>query len=185
MSRRDKIKAQLAQRKREKRKKRMRWTALILSILLLLISRCTCVEEPLPGPPGPPGPAVEVEPEPPREPLPRRPRIDPIERPRFETEPAPALPWLDDFRLQVAARSPRLADCFVGAERPGRMRWTAAVDPGGGLVSEQLFEPVSAWDMLTAEQEACIEQVMAQPGYTLDAGDGPSTPTRVSLVIEF
>lgn len=185
MSRREKIKAKLAERKRAQRRKRMRWTALILCILLLLISRCTCVEEPLPEPPGPAGPAVQVEPEPPREPLPQRPRIDTIERPGFETAPAPALPWLDDFRLQVAARSPRLANCFVGAERPGRMRWTAAVDPGGGLVSEQVFEPVSAWDMLTPEQERCIEGVMARPAYSLDAQDGPSTPTRVSLVIEF
>ena len=108
-----------------------------------------------------------------------------IDRPSLESEPVPALPWLDAFRLQVSARSPRLAQCFVGADRPGRLRWRAAVEPGRGLVSDQEVEPLLIQDALTTEQKDCVVAVLADPPYRLDPGDGPSTPSRVSMVIEF
>lgn len=186
MSRREELKRRLDERKRKRRKRQSQLALLILLLLLLLISRCTCVEETVPmGPGQPPPPPVAEEPAPPPEPLPRRPKIAPIERPAFKTPPVDPLPWLPAFRLQVTSRSPRLANCFVGAERPGRLRWTAAVDPVRGQVSEQGIEPVSAWDTLSAEQSDCVKGVLAEPAYTLDPQDGPTTPSRVSMVIEF
>jgi hypothetical protein len=78
-----------------------------------------------------------------------------------------------------------LADCFVGAQRPGRLRWTTVVDPKRGQVAEQRIEPVSAWDSLTVEQTECVKAVLAEPAYTLKNEAGPTTPSRVSMVIEF
>ena len=182
--------ARLKQRRPTKEGRWRWWMALLaLLILLLLLSRCACVEEPTveEPPPPPPTPAsgelVEPEPAPPEGPPP--PPVNKIDRPSMESEPAPALPWLDAFRLQVSARSPRLAQCFVGADRPGRLRWRAAVEPGRGLVSEQQVEPMLIQDALTNEQKDCVVAVLADPPYQLDPGDGPSTPSRVSMVIEF
>ena len=135
-----------------------------------------------------PAPAVvePEEPEPEPEAPPARAPIQRIDRPAFETEPLDPLPWLDDFRLQVAARSPRLAECFVGAERPGRLRWTGAVEPARGRISQQLVEPMLLGDELSSAQQDCVAGVLAEPPYQLDAeGEGASTPTRVSLVVEF
>lgn len=186
MSRRDELKRRLDERKRKQRKRRSRLVLLFLLLLLLLVSRCNCVEDPVPVQ-GPAVPVPEVQAEPPPDPVARpvRPRVERIERPAFESQPMDPLPWLPSFRLQASARSPRLADCFVGAERPGRLRWTAAVDPVKGQVSEQRLEPVSAWDSLTQEQTACVKGVLAEPAYTLKPEGGPTTPTRVSMVIEF
>ncbi len=186
MSRRDELKRRLEERKRKQRKRRSRLVLLVLLLLLLLVSRCNCVEDPEPIQ-GPAEPVPEVQAEPPPEPVvrPMRPKIEGIDRPAFETEPMAPLPWLASFRLQASARSPRLADCFVGAERPGRLRWTASVDPVRGQVSEQRIEPVSAWDSLTQEQTACVKGVLAEPAYRLKTEGGPSTPSRVSMVIEF
>lgn len=192
MSRREDLKRQLQERKRarDRARRRKRLSAALLAlllVLLLLLSRCACIEEPVPEP-GPATPAASLElpePQPPAAPLPKRERIQPIQRPAYESQPVDALPWLAAFRLQVAARSPRLSECFVGAERPGRLRWTAAVDPVRGQVSEQQLVPVSAWDTLTAEQSECVQGVLAEPAYRLQPGDGPTTPSRVSMVVEF
>lgn len=185
MSRRDELKRRMEERKRKKRKRRSRLALLVLLLLLLLVSRCNCVEETVPEQGAGAVPELTTEPSSPPEPLPIRPPIKRIERPGFETKPAAPLPWIASFRLQVSARSPRLADCFVGAERPGRLRWSSAVDPVRGQVSEQRLEPVSAWDTLTQEQTECVKAVLAEPAYSLEHGDGPSTPSRVSMVIEF
>ncbi|MFT5586748.1 MAG: hypothetical protein ACI9VR_004350 [Cognaticolwellia sp.] len=186
VSRRDELKRRLEERKRKQRKRRSRLLLLALLLLLLLVSRCNCVEDLQPAQgPSAPVPELTIEPSTPPEPLPIRLPIKRIERPAFETKAMDPLPWLASFRLQVSARSPRLADCFVGAERPGRLRWNAAVDPVRGQVSEQRLEPVSAWDTLTQEQTDCVKGVLAEPAYTLDHGGAPSTPSRVSMVIEF
>ena len=186
MSRRDELKRKLEERKRKRRQRRSRLALLVLLLLLLLVSRCNCVEDPVQElGPAQPVPELEAEMLPKPEPLPTRAPIKRIERPAFETDPIDPLPWIASFRLQVSSRSPRLADCFVGAERPGRLRWTAAVDPVRGQVSEQHLEPVSAWDTLTQEQTACVKSVLKEPAYTLKVTSGPTTPTRVSMVIEF
>jgi hypothetical protein len=185
VSRKDELKRRLEQGRQ--RRRRLSWALLALLLLLLLLcSRCTCAP-PVEAPEAPLPPAQVEPPEaaPAPAPLPDRPSIPRIDRPAFETEPQDPLPWLDEFRLQVAARSPRLAGCFVGAERPGRLRWTASVEPSRGRISQQAVEPVLVMDALTSEQKGCVVGVLADPPYELRAEEGASTPTRVSLVVEF
>jgi hypothetical protein len=112
-------------------------------------------------------------------------RVAPRDRPAFAGPAPDPLPWLAAFRLQVAARSPRLAECFVGAPRPGALKWSAAVEPRAGRVSDPSLEPTLSTEALTPTQRACALAVLSDPAYRLDAGSGPSTPSRVSLVIEF
>ena len=38
----------------------------------------------------------------------------------FVVQPPEPLSWIGSFRMQVAARSPRLAECFEGAHGDGR-----------------------------------------------------------------
>lgn len=170
---------------REEERRRRRWLLLLLALLLLLLCmRCGCVPPPPPGvaldgPAAPAPSATALPPDPPPA------RIPPRHRPRFKvTAPAP-LPWLDAFRLQVAARSPRLAECFTGVARPGALKWTASVEPAHGLVSDQLLEPTLSGDDLDSVQRACVFGVLASPPYALTPGDSPSTPARVGIVIEF
>jgi len=95
----------------------------------------------------------------------------------------------------VIARGPRLSACFNGAQRPGALRWTAAVDPVRGTLSDQTLEPTLDGDELTRSQRVCAFDVLADPGYSLsdagldDAGlDGAGdrdASIRVGMVIEF
>ena len=91
---------------------------------------------------------------------------------------------LDDFRLQVAARSPRLALCFKGADRPGALRWNVALNPESGAVSDHVFEPVGAAELSPAQRE-CMQRTLSSPGYHVTQADRQSLSSRVSLVIEF
>ncbi|MBK7865320.1 MAG: hypothetical protein IPJ65_43340 [Archangiaceae bacterium] len=92
--------------------------------------------------------------------------------------------WLDEFRMQVAAASPRLAECFTGIERQA-LRWSAAVNPKPGTVADHSLEPVGVGTDLTADQRTCVQAVLSSPVYRLtQLGDEP-LPRRVSLVIEF
>jgi hypothetical protein len=106
-------------------------------------------------------------------------------RPAFGPQNAGSPPWLDEFRMQVAARSPRLADCFTGVERPGALRWAAAVNPNGGSVSDHELEPVGVGTDLSADQRKCILGVLSSPKYQLTVPGTSGLPNRVSLVIEF
>lgn len=172
--------------KKPKKKRDRRWLWLLLLLLLVLLKDCSC-DEPPPAPASAPevpaaageGSAATPPPEPP-------PKVRKRSRPGYApTAPGP-LPWLDALRLQVAARGPRLAACFTGASRPGALRWTASVDPGQGLVSDQGLEPVLDTDPLTREQRDCALGVLAEPPYRLiPDGAEPSTPARVGLVVEF
>jgi len=165
--------------------------ALILLILLLLRD-CQC-NEPPPGP-APPQ-AVDTaeidEPEPDPEPEivarrePAKGRLEGIRRPQYGNEPLDALPWLAAYRLQVAARSTRLAECFVGAPNPGTLKWTASVEPSVGHVSDQVLEPSLQSDALTRRQKSCAFEVLSYPPYELESDGERSTPARVSMVIEF
>jgi hypothetical protein len=181
--------------KRNRRPKRessgRRWliAILLLLILLLLLWLCSCGPEPVEtAGPAPPTrevvvPAPEVPPAP--APLQRTPRID---RPDYRAEPPGPPPWLTSFRMQVAARSPRLATCFEGTARPGALKWTTAVEAAGGSVSAHALEPMLLTDELTAVQKACVLGVLSEPPYRLQGGpDGSpdAPPSRVSLVIEF
>ncbi|WNG58351.1 hypothetical protein F0U59_29125 [Archangium gephyra] len=92
---------------------------------------------------------------------------------------------MDDFRIQVAARSPRLAQCFSGTERPGALRWTAAVNAASGSVSDHALEPVGTGGELSGKQRDCVQGVLSSPGYRLKPEQKQDLPGRVSIVIEF
>lgn len=193
-SQRDRVRASVAAQTAKARRsmpnrpaprRRRRWWALLALLLLLLLLLVRCPDDPPVedvGAAEPSGvPVAEVPPpapEPEAPPIPRRPR------PSYASDAPETLPWLASFRMQVSARSPRLAACFVGAERPGRLKWTAAIEPGHGRVSDAAIEPTLQSDTLTSEQRTCVLGVLADPPYRLE-GDGRDTPTRVGMVIEF
>lgn len=155
-------------------------------LLLLFFHDCRC--DPPSDPPSTgrrfaatPPPAPEALP-----PLPPGARTPTSPRPAYRPEPAPTHPWLDAFRLQVAARSPRLAACFEGVQAPGTLRWTTGVVPQTGRVVDHQFEPLSTSLPLTNAQTACARAALTEPPYTLEATpDDGSPPVRVSLLIEF
>ena len=181
--------AQLKQREEERKRRRRRLFALFLLILLLLLlccmNDCSCdpppqgsdapvAAEPLPSDPPPPAPPAPLEGK-----LPRR------DRPNYVVEPPKPATWLDAFRLQVAARSPRLATCFEGRTHPGVLRWTTFVEPHEGRVSEHEIEAMLASSNLERREMDCVIQVLSQPPYDLPTGEERATPTRVGMVIEF
>jgi hypothetical protein len=172
--------------RRERRARRTLSSAFLL--LLLLFLRCDCTGEPAPVDVEPVAEVIDAGVKPkPRVPGKRKPSNDKLAstaRPGFEGGKPQSPAWLDDFRMQVAARSPRLALCFKGADRPGALRWNVAVNPESGAVSDHLFEPIGAADLL-ATQRDCIQKVLSTPGYHVENAEKSSLPTRVSLVIEF
>ncbi|HHO52265.1 MAG TPA: hypothetical protein ENK18_15670 [Deltaproteobacteria bacterium] len=171
--------------------RRRRWWLLLLPLVLLaaLLRDCSCSPPPEPIPAPIPTLSAPVRlappsPSPPPPPLPEA-HIERRDRPSFETEPSDPLPWIASFRSQVAARSPRLAACFVGAQRPGRLRWTASVEPSLGRVSEHTLEPTLLSEALTKAQRACVIDVLSEPPYRLTVETARATPPRIGLVIEF
>ncbi len=179
--------AHLPQPRQDRR--RWPWVLVLIAALLLLFSDCTCSSPPTPEEPSPEPPATEKAPEfvapsqPPRDaPRGRMPRLD---RPEYTSEVPEVLPWVAAFQAQVEARSPRLSACFEGAVRPGRLKWTAAVEPGSGRVSEHTLEPTVADEALTRTQRTCVLDVLSSPPYRLDDSAERATPSRVGIVIEF
>ncbi|WP_375764905.1 hypothetical protein NR798_24620 [Archangium gephyra] len=178
--------------RREKRRRRIR-RAVTFAVLLLLamLTRCECE----PSPPAPPPepvvePAPEVKPKKPAPPAskPKASSSDRMGRQRrgsYQNEAQTSPGWLDDFRLQVAARSPRLAQCFSGTERPGALRWTSAVNAASGSVSDHALEPVGTGGDLSGKQRDCVLGVLSSPGYRLKPEQKQDLPGRVSIVIEF
>lgn len=181
------LRAEIARRQAgPERKRERRWGWLLLALLLLLLLLRPCHEEVVPVVEAPAPVVVEAAPAPPAAPPePRARAVSRRPRPAFSPGPTEALPWVAAFRLQVAARAPRLAACFTGAARPGALKWSGAVEPVRGSVSEQSVEPTLASDELTSEQRACVLAVLADPPYRLDAAGAPSTPVRVGVVVEF
>jgi len=116
-------------------------------------------------------------------------RIKSRERATYSAEPPSPPTWISDLRLQVAARSPRLARCFEGTERPGALRWTASVDLARGVVSDHELEPTLGGAELTAPLRACLIGVLSAPTYRLPRPlpdpDANTQPPRISIVIEF
>lgn len=182
---------QAAERRRQRRRRRRLWAALLAALLLLLVSRCECA-----GPP-PPSPVPDVveadvgappEKQPPVEKPKRRPlrgTIDESARDALQVDETTPPSWLSQFRLQVAARSPRLATCFNGVERPGALRWTALVHARSGRVSESEIEPVFRGVQLTQSQHDCLVKGLSDPPFTLDDDDDDASGRRVSLIFEF
>ncbi len=172
---------------RARRRRRRSLTTLMMALLLLLfIDRCECGPAPLPPPapkPAPPDAGVARA---------AFPRLDagfvaPSHRAKFGLEePAPPV-WLDEFRLQVAARSTKLADCFRGVNRPGALRWSTGVNVKSGQVSDHALEPVGEAPGLDATRRECLIHALSEPTYRLDPKGipPPSTPVRVSIVLEF
>jgi len=181
---RAKLDAARARTAKPSRRKRWLLLALLLALLAML-QDCSCNQAPA-------QPCVQVEatgvgvaepvPEPPP---PDDRRLERRDRPELHPRPPATPPWLAAFRMQVAARSPRLAQCFIGANRPGRLRWTTTVEPAHGAVSEHVVEPTLQGDELTATERACALKALSTPPYRLEGGDTRTTPSRVSLVLEF
>ncbi len=176
--------------KARRRRRLRRAMAIALFLLLLLFLRCEGPGAPAPAPDPTPPPTAEAKkpaPAPPRKPAPKKPQVTsrPVERPDFDTPSRPAAAWLDAFRLQVAARSPRLSRCFIGTERPGALRWTTLVSTETGAVGGHEFEASGGGLDLTKEQRACLEAALSSPSYGLSDAPTEGLPQRVSLVLEF
>lgn len=187
-ARRAALRGRLKRQRPEKRGRRWGCLLLLLLLILLLLLRdCSCAGVP-DAPVGPesmgaPSPAEPVEPEPPVAPITGR--LGPIDRPDFRPEPPDPLAWIDAFRMSVAARSPRLAQCFVGANSPGTLKWTTSVEPVAGLVSDHSLEPMLMGAELTSKERGCVIAVLSDPPYSLPVEEGRATPSRVGLVLEF
>lgn len=182
---------QMPEVRRARARRRLR-RALGVALLLLLASclRCECGQPP-------PAEAPKVEAKAPEEikeerPAPKPPRKKPLRdqiasqaRAGYRGPDRDSPAWIDEFRLQVSARSPRLAQCFTGSDRPGSLRWTASVNPRSGAVSDHELEPVGAGAELRREQRECVVRTLSSPPYRLTTLQETSLPQRVSLVIEF
>jgi hypothetical protein len=112
-----------------------------------------------------------------------------VQRGDLSTKARGAPAWLEELRTQVSARSPRLARCFNGADRPGALRWTASLNPASGWVSEHELEPVGQAVDLSKAQRDCLVLGLSSPAYRLAtqqaAPQAAVLPERISLVIEF
>ena len=168
-----------------KKEERRRWPWFLMLLLLLPCLLGPCTEEAAVAEPQAPPPAVEVVAEQVEPPAPAMGQVARQDRPEMHTKAPPALPWIASFRMQVAARSPRLAICFVGVTQPGALKWTTSVEPAGGVVSDDTIEPTLSSAPLTRSQRACVLTVLSEPAYNLTLDDAPSTPSRVGLVLEF
>jgi hypothetical protein len=187
---RERLEQMPAIRRARARRRLRRAMGAALVLLLASLIRCECAPPPPPEVPKVEAKgAVETKAEPPvpaparRQPL--RAQIAPQARASYQGPERASAVWIDEFRLQVAARSPRLAQCFTGSDRPGTLRWTASVNPRSGAVSDHELEPVGASAGLRPEQHACVVSALSSPPYRLTAPEGESLPQRVGLVIEF
>lgn len=184
----------LERRARAKRRRRIATLLAILLLLLLLLIEC----DPAPAGPAvvqPPTPEVVVDDtvtppkkKPVRKKRRRKPltgKIDGSERADVDVEPPAPPSWLPKFRLQVAARSPRLAACFNGSEQPGAMRWTALVHAPTGRASDSVLEPVFRGASVDNTQRECLEAALSEPRYRLPEPDPSAVARRVSIIFEF
>ena len=180
---------QLPEVRRERNRRRVRRAVILALLLLACLIRCECQQAPAPE-----SAVVRETPEvkpripapvPPPRPEPLRAQVKPQPRGRYLGEEQAAPTWLDDFRLQVSARGPRLAQCFTGTDRPGVLRWTSSVNPESGAVADHELEPLGPGAELKREQRDCVVRVLSSPTYRLSAPRAQVLPNRISLVIEF
>jgi len=187
------------QERARRRRKRILRLLLVVLLLLLLWSRCAC-EEPLPPvvPPGPVAEGIASPPDPPlvaeRKPKPPKKKrlvgVAPLsERPELAKGVSNVPAWLQEFRIQVAARSPRLAQCFRGTSKPGALRFTTYLDAPTGVIADPLLEGIGGEAPINAKQHQCILGVLAFPRYRFSTlsiqEERRALLDRVSLVIEF
>lgn len=183
-AKRDAIRAKRAARPKRKEEKRRPWWLLLVLLALLLWFLHDCGEADAPVMEAPPAPAAPIASGPPPPPAPAPvPEMATVPRPAFRPAPPSTVPWVRALRMQVAARSPRLAECFEGADRPGQLRWSATVEPGSGAVSDHRLEPMLHTSALARDERDCVVAVLTDPPYRLDA-EG-SEPSRVGIVLEF
>src|SRR5262249_47730559 len=122
----EKLESMPAVQRARARRRRRRFLLFIILLLLAAVMRCGCQ----PAAPAPPPPGAAAAPEVASNdagvrPLARRPleaKVKPQHRGAYGVETPPPPPWLDAFLLQVSARSPRIAECFTGSDRPGVLR---------------------------------------------------------------
>jgi len=165
-----------ARERLERRRRRQRIAAgIAIALLLLLLIDCE----------GPAGRGAKLARAVPTPPKPLVAKLEPQKRPGYTLDARPGPDWLDDFRLQVAARSPRLSSCFNGSERGGVLRWTVSVDAKSGAVSGHEFEPLGNSANLRTEQKACVTKALSDPAYLIKDPASEALPNRVSLVLEF
>lgn len=176
-----------AQKKRAQKRRRNLLIALLIALLLLLLSRCECDEAPEYGPPSNEPATVVYTPEPAAPPAfkPGRGRTKTKKRPKVEVTPPPPPPWLDQFRLQVAARAPRLATCLNGADRPGALKLSGLVHAKSGRVTAAKVEPAFRGSTLSQRQLDCLVQKLVEQPYNLKDDDPEAAARRVSLIFEF
>lgn len=188
---RDQMRQKLEERRNagkvdDKKSRQPRWLVPVLLLIILVLLVRECRREEPPEVPIPDCPPAECEGEPAEPPPPkftgRNPKKD---RPAFDTPSTKPPPWIASFRMQVAARSPRLAECFVGTIIPGRLKWTSSVEPHDGHVSDHLLEPVLTSADLSRQERECVLDVLTDPPYRLEVGEERATPSRVGIVIEF
>jgi hypothetical protein len=174
-------------RKIRNRRRLFRLVVWLVILMLLLLIRCDC------GPPKPPMPQV-VEPMPVEKEVPdaglKRPvfktTVKTLPRDSYENKKLLGASWLEQFQMQVVARSPRLAECFVGVDRPGALRWTCALNADTGVASDHEFEPLGTLSgQLSKAQENCVVEALSKPAYTLSNVAKEGLPQRIGFVLEF
>ncbi len=169
-----------------RRRRQLTFLAVVAVLVLACLSRCQCEAGPQVAPkvgarePSPPPLAAAKVPPPP--PLVAKVRTQP--RPPLATGLRETPSWLDEYRLQVAARSGKLAECFNGTDQPGALRWTATVTPESGRVSEHELEPVGVASVPPGAQ-ACLLRALSTPPYRLAGDAGVALSPRVTLLLEF
>jgi hypothetical protein len=180
---------QLQARARRRRRRRQQVALAIAALIALALLRCCSCGEGAPQPVSPEtkdagtdaGAAAPLA----KKPL-TAPRVGLLRRGDLKLDDTKALPWLDEFRMQVAARSPKLANCFHGADKPGALRWTTELNPTSGQVSNHALEPIGGTLGLNQPQRECLVQALSEPRYRLQQPPGESsTPSRVSIMLEF
>ena len=170
-------------------KHRMLIALSLLALLLALISKeCNCETQqrtsaPVPAPPftkspKPSQPKTKTRAQP-------KGRLETRIRPTYKSLPPKPQHWVANFKLQVAARSPRLATCFEGSEQPGALKWIATIAPAQGEVLNQDFETFLGAIEISKQQRACLEQVLKSPAYRLPKAKANSPSSRIGIVIEF
>lgn len=167
----------------------------LLVVAVLFIARCSCTPPEHPQTQAPPQPLGS------KAPVFRsgRPALSnaqqgqegELRRGEFTARDQGAPEWFEVLRRQVLARSPRLADCFKGAERGGGVRWSATFNPVTGRVSDHSLLLINTTVTLLEEQESCLIDVLSSPQYAPVVGESggssrlPSQPLQIHMVIEF
>lgn len=179
---------------RARRRRRLRRLLAIAAVLLLMLFvRCDCESAPVVAAPPAADAGEPVVKTPPDAGTPRpkkaafRGRVAEQPRGAYKGDVKAPPSWLEEYRLQVAARSPRLSECFKGSDRPGALRWTSAVNVESGAVSDHELEALGSSGYLDSKQIQCLVAALSKPGYRIrpSSDEAKELPRRISIVIEF